>query len=204
MVSKGKLNREELLKIVESLLPTARYQHTLGVMKTALSLATRYGADQQKAEAAAILHDYAKFRPLDEMRQIIQSEPDIPNDLLDYNHELWHAFVGAVLVREELGITDQDILNAIRYHTTGRPGMSPLEKVVFLADYIEPGRRFPGVDDVRSLAEDDLDQAIILALKRTIDFLEGNQKKVYPLTKATYEDLARQRHLTQKGRGVLE
>lgn len=187
MGSKANPDREALLEAVRQVLPSARYQHTLGVVKVSIDLARRFGADVEKAEVAAILHDYAKYHPLDEMRHLIETNPKIPNDLLDYGHELWHAFVGAVLVEDQLGINDEEILNAIRYHTTGRPEMTLVEKVVFLADYIEPGRQFPGVDLVRRLATTDLDQAVKQALQQTVSFLEGKGKKVYPLTKAALD-----------------
>lgn len=146
------MEREQALIKVKNQLTEHRYQHTLGVMETAIKLAELYGADVKKAELAAIFHDYAKFRPKDEMRQIILTE-GFPADLIDYNGELWHAPVGAFLVEKEAGVSDPDVLNAIRWHTSGRPGMTILEKVIYLADYIEPGRHFPGVDEVRALAK---------------------------------------------------
>ncbi|MFS8512340.1 MAG: bis(5'-nucleosyl)-tetraphosphatase (symmetrical) YqeK, partial [Planifilum fulgidum] len=91
-------------------------------------------------------------------------------------------------VREELGVDDEEVLNAIRSHTTGRPGMSLLEKVVFLADYIEPGRSFSGVEEVRRLAREDLDRAILKALDNTIVYLVERGFKVYPLTILTRND----------------
>lgn len=195
------VNGDLLLEKVKKVLPPARFQHTLGVRETALELARRFGADLKRAESAAILHDYAKYFPLDELEKIIRSTPEIPQDVLEYSPELWHAFAGAAIVKQELGITDEEVLAAIRYHTTGRPQMSILEKVVFLADYIEPGRKFPGVEEVRKLALTDLDQAVCQALKRTIDFLEGNNKKVYPLTKEAYRYLV-QTADEAEGKGV--
>jgi predicted HD superfamily hydrolase involved in NAD metabolism len=183
------MTREEMLKIVKEQITDHRYQHTLGVLETSLLLAKRYGADAEKAEIAAILHDYAKFRDSEEMAEIIRRAPNIADDLLDYHRELWHAPVGAYLVQQEVGITDEEILDAIRYHTTGRVGMSVLEKVVCLADYIEPGRHFPGVEEVRQLAQKDLNQALAQSLLNTINFLEKKGQEVYPLTKAAYEDV---------------
>ncbi len=119
---------------------------------------------------AAIFHDYAKFRPKEEMKQIIVREKCLA-ELLDYNAELWHAPVGAYLAEKEAGITDPEILDAIRYHTSGRPGMTLLDKVIYVADYIEPGRHFPGVEEVRRLAETDLNEALIQAMKNTMIFL---------------------------------
>lgn len=103
------------------------------------------------------------------MKAIIINE-SMSVHLLEANTELWHAPVGAFLVEKEVGLTDEDILNAIRYHTSGRPGMSSLEKVIYVADYIEPGRKFPGVEEVRELAEQDLDKALLQALKIRLAF----------------------------------
>ncbi|ARW46272.1 Nicotinate-nucleotide adenylyltransferase (plasmid) [Bacillus licheniformis] len=114
--------------------------------------------------------------------------------MLNFHHELWHAPAGAALVKTEVGITDEDILSAIRFHTSGRPNMTLLEKVVYVADYIEPGRRFPGVEEVRTLAEEDLDSALIQALKNTITFLISKNQAVYPETVATYNALVNDRH----------
>lgn len=184
------MEREKALEIVKQQITEHRYLHTLGVVDTAVLLADKYGVNAKKAELAAIFHDYAKFRPKDEMREIILTQ-GMPKDLLQFNAELWHAPVGAYLVEKEAGITDRDILDAIRYHTTGRPGMTKLEKVIYLADYIEPGRHFPGVDEVRELAEVNLDQALIKSIQNTIVFLLKKDQAVYPNTFYTYNDLVR-------------
>ncbi|MCY7815245.1 bis(5'-nucleosyl)-tetraphosphatase (symmetrical) YqeK [Bacillus haynesii] len=187
------MKREEALACVQEQLTEQRYIHTVGVMETAVKLAERFGADVKKAETAAIFHDYAKFRPKEEMKQIILDGGG-PLEVLDFHHELWHAPAGAALVKTEVGITDEDILSAIRFHTSGRPNMTLLEKVIYVADYIEPGRRFPGVEEVRTLAEEDLDLALIQALKNTITFLISKNQAVYPETVATYNALVNDRH----------
>lgn len=110
----------------------------------------------------------------------------MPAHLLDHNPELWHAPVGAYLVQREAGVQDEDILDAIRYHTSGRPGMTLLEKVIYVADYIEPNRAFPGVDEVRKLAETDLNQALIQSIKNTMVFLMKKNQPVFPDTFLTY------------------
>lgn len=182
------MDRETALSIVKEQLTEHRYQHTVGVMETAIGLADRYGADSKKAELAAIFHDYAKFRPKEEMKRIIE-EQHMKKELLKYNSELWHAPVGAYLVEKEAGITDPEILDAIRYHTSGRVGMTLLDKVIYLADYIEPGRHFPGVDEVREMAKASLDQALVQSVKNTIQFLMKKNQPVYPDTFYTYNDL---------------
>jgi len=114
-------------------------------------------------------------------------------DLLEYNSELWHAPAGAYLVEQEAGIADAEILDAIRYHTSGRPGMTLLEKVIYLADYIEPGRHFPGVDEVREMAKEDLNKALIKAVQNTIMFLMKKNQTIYPDSFHTYNDLIKNR-----------
>ncbi|MDR7000386.1 bis(5'-nucleosyl)-tetraphosphatase (symmetrical) YqeK [Neobacillus niacini] len=184
------MERNEALKIVKEQLTDHRYQHTLGVMETAIILAKQVSADEQKAELAAIFHDYAKFRPKDEMKEIIRTQ-GFPQDLLEYNAELWHAPAGAYLVEKEAGITDTEVLTAIRYHTSGRPGMSLLEKVIYLADYIEPGRHFPGVEEVRQMAKENLEKALIKSVQNTITFLMKKNQPIYPETFQAYNDLVK-------------
>jgi predicted HD superfamily hydrolase involved in NAD metabolism len=182
------MERDEALKIVKGHLTGHRYIHTVGVMETAVALARKNGADEKKAELAAIFHDYAKFRDKDEMKEIILSTP-LEQDLLLYNMELWHAPVGALLVEKEVGIADNEVLDAIKYHTSGRKGMTMLEKVIYLADYIEPNRSFPGVEEVRKIAETSLDEALIKALQNTIVFLMKKNQAIYPDTFYFYNSL---------------
>jgi predicted HD superfamily hydrolase involved in NAD metabolism len=184
------MNRDQALQLVKPQLTEHRYLHTIGVMETAIKLAEQYGADVKKAELAAIFHDYAKFRPKDEMKQIIV-EQSMPPILLEYNSELWHAPVGAFLAEKEAGITDSEVLDAIRYHTSGRIGMTLLDKIVYLADYIEPGRHFPGVDEVRAIVEEDLDNALIQSMKNTIQFLMKKNQPVFPDTFNAYNSIVK-------------
>jgi len=181
-------NREQLLALVRAQMNEKRYVHTLGVADSARMLAEQYGADPKKAELAGYLHDYCKCWPTDKMLDILVRY-DFGQDIIEGEKELWHAFVGAIVVQTELGVVDPEILQAIRYHTTGRPGMSLLEKVVCLADYIEPNRVYPGVEKVRELAKRDVDQALSYALGSTISFLIEQKKRVYPLTLLAYNDL---------------
>lgn len=187
-------NREELLALVRAQMHEKRYAHTLGVAESARKLALRYGADPEKAELAGYLHDYCKCWPVDKMFEILVRY-DMPTELLEGEKELWHAFAGAIVIQTDLGITDSDILQAVRYHTTGRVGMTLLEKVVCVADYIEPNRNFPGVEKIRKLAEKDLDAALAYALGGTMQFLLEKQKTVFPLTLLAYNDL-----ISRKGR----
>ena len=181
------MERDKALSIVEKQLTVSRYEHTVRVMDTALQLADIYQIDKKKAELAAIFHDYAKYRDREEMKRWIIKER-LPHDLLVYHPELWHGPVGAILVEQEVGIDDFDILNAIRWHTTGKQNMSMLEKVIFIADYIEPGRDFPGVEEVRKMAYSDIDHACWMAAKNTIEFLMKKNQPIYPGTFQLYNE----------------
>lgn len=182
------MKREELLRAVERELTNERYEHTLGVVETAIKLAERFGADVERAEIAAILHDYSKCWSIETLRKWI-IERDLDKQLLQHSAALWHAFVGADAVRIRLGIEDEYILDAIRYHTSGRANMTVLEKVVYLADYIEPGRDFPGLQEVRELAEYNLNGAVLRSLNNTIMFLVRTDRKLFPLTIEARNDL---------------
>ncbi|WP_050615840.1 bis(5'-nucleosyl)-tetraphosphatase (symmetrical) YqeK [Bacillus testis] len=184
------MNREKAMQIVKEQLPEKRYLHSVRVMETAVQLAERFQDDAKKAEMAGIFHDYAKYRPQEELKKIIE-EQNMPKELLDFHSELWHGPAGAYLVEQEAGIADKDVLSAITYHTTGRQGMTQLEKIVFLADYIEPGRQFPGLDEVREAAKEDLDEAVLMALRNTISFLMSKRSTIYPDTFHAYNDLVK-------------
>lgn len=182
------MNEKEAIAIVEKTLPIKRFEHTLRVVDESEKLAKHYGVDVSKARMAAVLHDYAKYRSMDEMRETVKEVPDLPEDLLHCSGEILHAFVGAVYVKEELGISDKDILSAIQYHTTGRAKMSKLEKIIFLADYIEPGRKFPGLKKAQELAQEDLDEACLFALKNSIQYLLSEDLSIYRYTIEAYND----------------
>jgi predicted HD superfamily hydrolase involved in NAD metabolism len=189
------MNREDIIISVSSGMPERRWIHTLGVMSTARQLAQQYGEDPDRAELAAIIHDVAKFWPVEQQRNyIIQHELDL--ELLQYNKELWHAEIGAHLTWAQYGIDDQGIIDAIRYHTSGRADMSKIEKIVWLADYIEPNRNFPGVEEARKLAETSLEESILFGLNATIIVLIEKNRVIYPCTLAARNSLL---HHSQSG-----
>ncbi|WP_084509313.1 bis(5'-nucleosyl)-tetraphosphatase (symmetrical) YqeK [Paenibacillus assamensis] len=176
-----KLTRDELMEAVRSQMPASRWNHTAGVMATAIQLAEQYGVDPVKADLAALLHDVAKYWPTSKMEQVIR-EQQLPSDLLHHDKVLWHAPVGAVVAERDYGVTDVEILDAIRYHTSGRVQMTMLDKVICLADYMEPGRDFPGVDRIRELSKQSLEKALLAGLDSTISFLLEKGARIYPLT----------------------
>jgi predicted HD superfamily hydrolase involved in NAD metabolism len=182
------MERNALLEAVRGQMPEKRWKHTLGVMETSVILAKRFGADPEKADLAAILHDVAKYWPIDRMAETIRSG-GLPAALLAQDKELWHAPVGAYVAAQEYGVKDEDVLNAIRYHTSGREGMSKLEMVVCLADYMEPGRSFPGVDKIRELAEHSLERALVAGFDSTVAHLLDKGKRIEPLTILARNDL---------------
>ncbi|MEC0091817.1 MULTISPECIES: bis(5'-nucleosyl)-tetraphosphatase (symmetrical) YqeK [Paenibacillus] len=186
-----KFSRDELIKVVSSQMPEQRWQHTQGVMDTAVKLAEQYGADPVKADLAAILHDVAKYWPIETLRTVL-SDNQLSDDLLLYNKQLWHAEVGAFVASHEYGIEDIEILDAIRYHTAGRVGMTRLDKVVCLADYIEPGRDYPGVNNIRELANHSLEGGLVAGLDSTISLLVSRRQIIYPLTVLARNDLIKQ------------
>ncbi|MEK4063419.1 MULTISPECIES: bis(5'-nucleosyl)-tetraphosphatase (symmetrical) YqeK [Paenibacillus] len=183
-------SREALIEAVSSQMPDKRWQHTLGVMESSVKLAERYGADPARAETAAILHDVAKYWPVERMKEIIEQN-GLPSELLSYDKQLWHAEVGAFVAERDYEITDAEVLGAIRYHTSGREGMSLLEKIVCLADYIEPGRDFPGVDEIRRLSKVSLEEGLIAGFDSTISLLLQKRRIVFPLTVLARNDLVR-------------
>jgi len=182
------MDRNKLIEAVKAQMPTRRWEHTLGVMETSVMLARQYGCDPDKAYIAAILHDVCKYWPVKEQESVLRDN-GLSTDLLDYDKELWHAPAGAIVAKRDYGIDDEEVLNAIRYHTSGRVGMSLLEKVVCLADYIEPGRDFPGVNNIREIAEHSVEKALVAGFDGTIRFLLDKGRKIYPLTVLTRNSL---------------
>lgn len=159
---------------MESTLSEGRYRHTLGVSYTAAALAMRYGAAVEDARIAGLLHDCAKELTDEECLSACEKNR-IPMKRVERdNPYLLHAKLGAWMAEKEYGITNRDILNAIAYHITGRENMSLLEKVVFVADYIEPGRtQAPGLPEIRQLAFQDIDRALIRILEDTISYVKA-------------------------------
>lgn len=160
-----------------------RYQHTLGVMFTCTALAMRYGYDLEAAQVAGLLHDCAKCIP-NQKKLKICDEKKVPITDFEKSHPfLIHAKLGAYLARNKYGVEDQEVLSAITFHTTGKPAMSSLEKIVYIADYIEPMRdKAPKLPKIRELAFQDLDECMYEILKDTLDYLEDNPKDIDSIT----------------------
>ncbi|MBL1230835.1 bis(5'-nucleosyl)-tetraphosphatase (symmetrical) YqeK [Enterococcus sp. BWB1-3] len=177
--------REELMQKVQMQMSERRFQHVLGVEEAAVALASKYNCSQEKASIAALVHDYAKERPDDEFQLIIERDGYNP-ELLNYGNAIWHGLVGADMIQRELGIDDEEILTAVRLHTTGAEEMSLLAKIIYIADYIEPNRTFPGVQEAREIALISLDDAVAYETKHTLLHLVEQEQKIYPKTIETY------------------
>lgn len=164
-----------------------RFEHTLGVEYMAAALAMRYDCDMKHAQIAGLLHDCAKCLA-DKKLLALCKKGDIPITEVEMRRPfLLHAKAGAYLAQEKYGIKDENILNAIRNHTTGRPGMSLLEQIIFIADYIEPGRsQAPNLAKIRKLAFVDLDQALLVILEDTLSYLKATGGELDPMTEKTW------------------
>lgn len=162
---------EEIRDYLKDNLKPSRYGHTLGVVNTAIKLAEIYGEDKNKAEIAALCHDVAKNMSNDALRKIIDNENIILSIDEENTQELWHSIVAPVIARKVFEIEDEEILAAMRWHTTGKEDMTNLEKIIYLADLIEPSRMFEGVDEIRELAYKNLDSAMLKALTHTTIYL---------------------------------
>ena len=178
----------EIKRKVKRELDNDRYQHTLGVAYTASCLAMRYGADMDDAFTAGLLHDCAKCIPTPEKLKLCEKYGLALTDTEINNPALIHAKLGAFLAEHKYGITDKDIINAIRTHTTGEPAMSLLQKIIFTADYIEPRRDHArNLPEIRQLAFTDIDGAVRQILHDTLNYLNTKTAAVDPHTSQTYE-----------------
>ena len=173
---------ERIIAILAEGFGLKRYNHIMGVVEVAEKMAKREGASSEKARIAALLHDYAKNCPEEELLEIIsdghwsvdQVELEIP--------ELLHAPASACLAEKEFGISDQGILEAIRFHTIGNPEMGKLAKIIYVADYIEPFRDFPGLESVREMSLRGLELAIIAICNNTIKYNIARGRIIHPNT----------------------
>lgn len=158
----------DYMDIIKPMMGERRFKHCVNVSIEAVRLAQKYGADPDKAAVAGVLHDITKEVDFEKQLQIIESGDIILTDVEKSTNKLWHAISGSVYVQKELGITDPDIINAIRYHTTARAGMSKLEKVIFLADFTSAERDYPDVDVIRKKADISLEEGIVYGIEFTL------------------------------------
>lgn len=179
---------EKLQKKLKDKLSDSRYQHTIGVAYTAASLAMIHGEDIDKALYAGMLHDCAKYMNGEEMLKIAKKQSFEISDAELNKPDLLHAKVGEYFAKEKYNIKDKEILSAIRWHTTGKPDMSLLEKIIYIADYIEPGRdKMPRLDVIRKKAFENIDECLTMILSDSVDYLKNSDMYIDDTTFKTYE-----------------
>lgn len=183
-----KMEQNEIRKQLKKALDKGRYEHTKGVMYTAGCLAMAHGYSIEKAMLAGLLHDCAKCIPNDEKIKICEKN-EIPITSVEYESPyLLHAKLGSYLAETLYEVKNPEILHAIKVHTTGEPDMSVLDKIIYIADYIEPGRdKAPNLETVRRLAFEDLNACMAEILCDTLKYLSSRGGSIDPATKMTYE-----------------
>ena len=176
------MDYQEILVILAKELRPARFRHSREVSRTAVRLAERWGVDIEKARLAGILHDCARNLKGKELLKCAAANGLPVSEIEILQPALIHAPLGSLLAERRFGVADPEILLAIARHTTGAAQMSPLDKIIYLADCIEPGRHYPGVDELRALAEQDLDAAVLLAYDHSISFVLAGGGLLHPNT----------------------
>lgn len=177
------MKREKMEYKLKKELDHQRFQHTLGVERTAREMARAFGEDEEKAALAGLLHDCAKCMPLSQMVKAAKHADVDP--VMKESKALMHAVAGRCVAESVYGVKDEDVLGAIRWHTTGRAGMTRLEKIIYLADMIEPGRKpYPGLEELRAQCMRDLDGAMHAALRMSLEHVQKQGKTLHPDTLA--------------------
>ena len=179
---------EEFKTVLKERLTEKRYIHSLNVADSAKKLARIYGADEEMAYTAGLVHDCCKDMPAGlQLSYLLENKADMTEIEIN-TAKLYHAMSGRIFAQKEFGIDDEDMLNAIRYHTTGRKNMSLLEKIIFIADFISAERDYNGVEVMREKAERSLEEAIVEGLSFTIKDLIDAERLVHPDTLDAYND----------------
>ncbi len=176
------INADDAQQIIKTKLSTNRYQHSFNVADVAKKLAKQFGVDEEIAYIAGLLHDYAKGLPATELLKIAEENQLIEDDIEYLIPDILHAKVGAFLLEQENIAKEPEILNAIAYHTLGAKDMSDLDKIIFLADMIEPGRDYPAMQRLQCLAARNLDEAMLFGLESTIKYCIEKGRLIHPRT----------------------
>ena len=182
------LKAEEYIEIIRPKLTEARFIHSLNVAQSARELANIYGCDEEKCAVAGILHDIMRDTDKEQQLKMLSDFGIILNTTEKVTPSLWHQISGAAYIEHILGIKDEEILGAVRYHTSGKSGMSTFEKIIFIADFISADRIYPGVDVMRRYAAESLDKAIVEGLAFTIKELAINNRPIIADTIHAYNE----------------
>ncbi len=180
---------KSLREIVKSQMSQKRYIHSLNVSKKAIELAQMYNADVKKAMLSGLLHDITKEIDTKEQLKMIENCGIILSDLEKSTSKLWHSISGAAYVKEVLRINDKEIFDAIRYHTTGRQGMTLLDKIIYIADFISDERDFDGVEEMRKLSKKSLDETLLYCVSYSLKDLVSREYTVDTNTVQLYNEL---------------
>lgn len=164
-------NEKQMLNYLNINLTESKLKHSLSVSETAVGLAVKYGENTEKARISGLVHDCAKNMKDEELIKVAREHEIQLDEIYLSNPSILHGLVSSIIAKEVMGIEDEDMLMAIRYHTTGRKRMSVLEKIIYIADYIEPLRTFGGVEELRILSNIDLDEAVVQSLENTIRYV---------------------------------
>lgn len=167
---------EEIKIYIKDLLKEKRFNHVLGVAEEAKKLAYLNNVDVSKCEIAALCHDVAKNMTIVQMNEIIKENNIQLSDGEKGNSELWHAIIGPIIAKNVFEIDDEEILEAIRWHTTGKENMNKIDEIIYIADMIEPNRKFNGVEEIREATYVNLQQGVVKGLNHTIQYLLENGK----------------------------
>lgn len=189
-----KMEFHKIQTILQEKLDRKRYEHTLGVLYTSAALCMQHEIDIEQGMLAGLLHDCGKAFKNKEQYMLCQQYHISLTEVEKENHALIHAKLGAYLAKECYGVTDDNILSAILYHTTGRPNMTQLEKIVYIADYIEPHRNLPMVEELRTKAFQDLDETLYQLLEHSLEHLANSHKLIDEMTIAAYQYYKKQRN----------
>lgn len=180
---------EEFKNLIKERLKESRFVHSLNVAESAKELALIYGCDEEKAYTAGLLHDVMKNASDFEQLSVISKAGWEMTACEKVNKKLWHAIAGAAYMKTELDIKDSDLIEAVRYHTTARKGMSLLEKVIYVADFISADRDYPEVEEVRAAAKESLEKAMMLGLEFCIHEIVERKQILHPDSVDAYNEI---------------
>lgn len=187
----NKMDYADIIGELTKRLSAKRLSHSIGVSQTAESLAVRFGCNKEKARLAGLLHDLAREVPVNELLQRAQAFGIVVCDIEQAEPVLLHAPLAAKMAQAEFGIDDAEIMQAIILHTTGGLNMTRLDKIIYLADVIEPSRSFKGIDKIRQVAHTDLDEALLLALDQSICYIVKRRGLIHPATIVARNEILR-------------
>lgn len=162
---------KKIIDYLKDNLKESRFKHSLSVRDTAVRLAEKYNADVKKASLAGLVHDCAKNLPNEKLVNICKDEGYELDEISIKNPSIIHGLAGSIIAKKLMKIDDDEVLNAVRFHTTGKKNMSLMEKIIYIADYVEPLRNFPGVEELRIAVESNLDEALLLSFNQTLKFV---------------------------------